>query len=300
MANAAHLIEALGDEIHQDESDTRHSMVTVRLSDTPVASSSEISPKHQITEAELAQYLPETQKQELETSLHHHHKSVVSAQFLSGTEGQHTDLGESNSLETDEDAIIVGEEIRNSSASMASIRSRSDSSGSTLSSNGSVQVDWEELEKSEEQAPRDEGSDESTAFLLARLEQENNALATNPKAALTRARSTRKGTKTRPPSIQHLKKLVNEPTRPSLRYSLVPDPPPMTELEFWAALVNDYPQTAQRLPTLTSNKIRNGVPPPLRGMYICEQCRLHTALLRSQSNLGSGMLFPPLELVLRF
>ena len=40
----------------------------------------------------------------------------------------------------------------------------------------------------------------------------------------------------------------------------------MTELEFWAALVRDYPQTAQRLPTLTSNKIKSGVPPPLRGV----------------------------------
>lgn len=40
----------------------------------------------------------------------------------------------------------------------------------------------------------------------------------------------------------------------------------MTELEFWAALVADYHQTAQRLPTLTTNKIRGGVPPPLRGV----------------------------------
>ena len=40
----------------------------------------------------------------------------------------------------------------------------------------------------------------------------------------------------------------------------------MTELEFWAALVKDYPQTAQRLPTLTANKIKGGVPPPLRGV----------------------------------
>ena len=40
----------------------------------------------------------------------------------------------------------------------------------------------------------------------------------------------------------------------------------MTELEFWAALVSDYVQTAQRLPTLTANKIRGGVPPPLRGV----------------------------------
>lgn len=40
----------------------------------------------------------------------------------------------------------------------------------------------------------------------------------------------------------------------------------MTELEFWAALVKDYPQTAQKLPTLTSHKIRKGVPPPLRSV----------------------------------
>ncbi|RMJ26938.1 gtpase activating protein [Aspergillus sp. HF37] len=40
----------------------------------------------------------------------------------------------------------------------------------------------------------------------------------------------------------------------------------MTELEFWAALVADYHQTAQRLPTLTTNKIRGGIPPPLRGV----------------------------------
>ncbi|KAI4279102.1 MAG: hypothetical protein LQ337_000525 [Flavoplaca oasis] len=145
-----------------------------------------------------------------------------------------------------------------------SLRSRSDSSGTLSSSGGSTHVDWEELDKSEESAPRDEGSDASTAFLLARLEQENNALATDPKAAVSR--STRSRTKSRPTSIQQIKKLINEPAKPSLRYSQLPDPPLMTELEFWAALVSNYPQTAQRLPTLTSNKIRNGIPPPLRGV----------------------------------
>ena len=40
----------------------------------------------------------------------------------------------------------------------------------------------------------------------------------------------------------------------------------MSELDFWAALVRDYSATAQRLPTLTSSKIRAGVPPPLRGI----------------------------------
>lgn len=249
-----------------EKSDTRllptDSMVTVWLSDPLVVPSSAISPNNQVSVATLVQFLPDQSGQDsvlhedtLDTS--HDNHSPLSMDFLQDVNGPDP---------LDEDAIAPGEDYQESTISMTSVHSRSDSSSSTRSSNGSAQVDWDQLEKSEEQAPRDEGSDESTAFLLARLEQENNALATNPKAALTRARSTRKGTKVRPPSIQHLKKLVNEPTKPSLRYSLIPDPPPMTELEFWAALVNDYPQTAQRLPTLTSNKIRSGVPPPLRGV----------------------------------
>ena len=52
----------------------------------------------------------------------------------------------------------IQEEESLASAS-STIRSRSDSSA-TASSNGSAQVDWDELERSEEQAPRDEGSDE--------------------------------------------------------------------------------------------------------------------------------------------
>lgn len=40
----------------------------------------------------------------------------------------------------------------------------------------------------------------------------------------------------------------------------------LTDLELWTALVSDYTQTAVRLPTLTSRKIRAGVPQPLRGL----------------------------------
>ena len=65
--------------------------------------------------------------------------------------------------------------------------------------------------------------------------------------------------------MAHLKKLVTKQDTPSIRYSLASDiqeqvpleqPPPMTELEFWAALVQDYPSTASRLPTLTTTKIQ--------------------------------------------
>ena len=59
-------------------------------------------------------------------------------------------------------------ECGSSDATSITIRSRSDSSG-TFSSIGSAHVDWEELDKSEEQAPRDEGSDEVRQNDLARF-----------------------------------------------------------------------------------------------------------------------------------
>ncbi|KKK19407.1 hypothetical protein P175DRAFT_0511506 [Aspergillus ochraceoroseus IBT 24754] len=148
----------------------------------------------------------------------------------------------------------------------ASIRSRSSQDNGQGEAQEGDLVDWEELEKSEKQEHRLEGSDETTALLLARLEQENNALATNPKSGLAKVASKRRQARpSRSQSLHHIKRLINEGPRPSLRYSQLPTPP-MTELEFWAALVADYPQTVQRLPTLTSNKIRGGVPPPLRGV----------------------------------
>ncbi|KAI9823497.1 MAG: hypothetical protein M1819_001340 [Sarea resinae] len=181
------------------------------------------------------------------------------------------------SFDEDDSEIIALDDVPLESYS-GDVRSRSDSS-STQSTEGSTKVDWEELDKSEEQAPRDSGSDESTAFLLARLEQENNALATDPKSGI---KATRSRSESRPPSIHHLKRLVKEPTAPSLRFSILPDPPPMTELEFWAALVKDYPQTAQRLPTLTSNKVRAGIPPPLRGVVWMSLAGARDRLLEEQ------------------
>ncbi|KAK2757562.1 ecotropic viral integration site [Arachnomyces sp. PD_36] len=166
------------------------------------------------------------------------------------------------------DDIVDGagekENIAESRVESVASQNNEDETKSIHSTSASDSVDWDELDKTEEQEPRSEATDESTSLLLARLEQENNALATNPKSGLAES-SSRARSQSRPPSIQHLKKLVNDPSRSSLRYSQLPTPH-MTELEFWAALVADYPQTAQRLPTLTSNKIRGGVPPPLRGV----------------------------------
>ncbi|KAI7535798.1 hypothetical protein KC343_g18550, partial [Hortaea werneckii] len=148
-------------------------------------------------------------------------------------------------------------------------------------SSSPVEVDWQQLDANEREEKQDkdlpEGvEDESTAFLLARLEQENakiTAAASHKKnsSSITHPRTR---SESRPPSMGQLKKLVQDRNP---RYSMsitsetvpeesVPEPPPMTELEFWAALVQDYPSTASRLPTLTTSKIRSGIPPPLRGV----------------------------------
>lgn len=149
------------------------------------------------------------------------------------------------------------------------------------SSDEDTEVDWQALDKTEEQEKEDKdipagAEDESTAFLLARLEQENAKFTADPKTVAGVAMNkqmARVRSKSRPPSMAQLKRLVSKDA-PSWRYSvatdtdqsLPEDPPPMTELEFWAALVQDYPSTASRLPTLTTTKIRAGIPPPLRGV----------------------------------
>ncbi|EPS40599.1 hypothetical protein H072_5513 [Dactylellina haptotyla CBS 200.50] len=121
-------------------------------------------------------------------------------------------------------------------------------------------VDWAELERSEEKEIRDDTADESTSFLLARLEKENSRIVNDPKAALPVTGQNR------PPSLHHLKKLMDNPDSATLRYSMLPSPPPLTDLDFYAALVNDYHRTAVKLPFLLSKKIRSGIPPPLRGV----------------------------------
>lgn len=159
--------------------------------------------------------------------------------------------------------------------SLATATRRSSSSGE---GEEEVEVDWFALDRTEEQEKEDKdipagAEDESTAFLLARLDQENAKFSADPKSSIVGNKTVgRVRSKSRPPSMAMLKKLVRKDTAPSIRYSLASDPgyqipddpPPMTELEFWGALVQDYTTTASRLPTLTTTKIRNGVPDPLR------------------------------------
>ncbi|KAK8042660.1 hypothetical protein PG994_013143 [Apiospora phragmitis] len=134
----------------------------------------------------------------------------------------------------------------------------------SIGSDADEEVNWDELQKKEDEQAQDR-DDNSTAMLLARLEEENNKLATNPKGIKVKVVEQPTTRRPRPPSMAQLRDMVHGPTPVALRYSVLP-PPPMTELEFYMALVKDYQQTAARLPTLLSKKIRQGIPPPLRGV----------------------------------
>ncbi|KAL2121466.1 hypothetical protein VTJ04DRAFT_5493 [Mycothermus thermophilus] len=148
-------------------------------------------------------------------------------------------------------------------------RKRSDSA----SSSDSEHVDWDALQKKEDLEAKEHGAriggrandlNPTAASLLAKLNQENAriaAAATNPRTAAIQSSAS----KPRPPSMAQLRKMISGPTPPALRYSTLP-PTPMTELDFYLALVKDPKQTAARLPTLLSNKVRKGIPPPLRGV----------------------------------
>ncbi|KAG5992870.1 hypothetical protein E4U43_003638 [Claviceps pusilla] len=160
------------------------------------------------------------------------------------------------------------------------------------SSEDNEEVNWEELEKTEDEQIKDEETDNSTALLLARLEQENAKLATNPKSVKVQAVEKLGSSTPQPPSMAQLRRMVNGPTPSALRFSMLPPPPPMTDLEFYAALVKDYQQTAARLPTLLSNKIRKGIPPPLRGVVWQSMSGARDSLLEEQYDRFCGESSP--------
>ena len=223
------------------------------------------------------------------------------------TEASEKSLDEKRSTTSELEPPSLADEIDNSPERKLSLLvqgNRARSSSST--SEASLQVDWQQLDETEareeEQADDEEVVREAvltsqsgtrlmnlqqTTLLLARLEQENNALATDPKAARTRVE-----TQSRPPSVYQLKKMVQEQGARSVRFSLVPTVAPMTELEFWAALVREYAQTAQRLPLITSSKIRGGIPPPLRGVVWVSMAGARNTAIEEQFDILSQKSTP--------
>lgn len=145
------------------------SMVTVELSDSPVASMVERSSydnigAHNDTKVHsLGVDRSHNEAQDQEDSALVDQRSSIDDENVIIFEDDQTELSRESTASM---ASIV--EDRGSLSAAGTIRSRSDSSG-TLSSTESAQVDWDELERSEEQAPRDEGSDEVSSGAVFRI-----------------------------------------------------------------------------------------------------------------------------------
>ncbi|KAF9432136.1 hypothetical protein BGZ76_011208, partial [Entomortierella beljakovae] len=136
---------------------------------------------------------------------------------------------------------------------------------------GLPEVDQELLHKLEEQnnmvPPQD-----STSFLLARLERQNGLLDTDPKSICIES-NVLKG------NLNTLHKLIADSTTLNSPNSETVDP--MSSIasvmepqagdeeidwEFWGMIVQDYNAVASKLPHLLSARVRQGLPSKLRGL----------------------------------
>ncbi|AEO60666.1 hypothetical protein MYCTH_2310128 [Thermothelomyces thermophilus ATCC 42464] len=258
------------------ETSTHDSLVTVRLSEPPSL--------HLVTGAPPSTIPAKT------SPLTNYESSDAQAE----TPGEDDDDSESEIFEPENSASKrrpnLLQELGRANAESTDDGGGENNRPGSSSSVGSERVDWEELQKKEELELKEQGSNnvrspsqgtpipvpaatdtsctrQTTASLLARTEQENVRSATGSKGGRSKATEKRQSreSRPRPPSMAQLRKMVNGPTPPALRYSKLP-PTPMTELDFYLALVKDPKQTAARLPTLLTNKVRKGIPPPLRGV----------------------------------
>ena len=164
-ANSTDLINAenVVEPNTHDESSTTDSMVAVNLSDPAPLAPEDASTQHEIAEEETLEEFPRMENEEefvVQDSSHaiyEHQKPMLAEEAIVAQRIRRESLVAMQR----ESAVSMLSAVEEGSSYAASstIRSRSDSSG-TYSSVGSVHVDWDELDKSEEQAPRDEGSDE--------------------------------------------------------------------------------------------------------------------------------------------
>ncbi|KAI1766248.1 rab-GTPase-TBC domain-containing protein [Hypoxylon sp. FL1150] len=268
------------------------SMVTVRLSEPPsLLVNTDLPPNtlpfrrsiwgHECTPTSATAPVPPTKEDEVATAtdrvepeaeveLEVELKSPASTEPSKNSLGELEDTTTNNEKRTDGDGDGDGDD--------------------SMDESDTEEVNWDQLQKTEDEQVKDQ-DDNSTALLLARLEQENNKLATNPKSVKVRVIEQPPTRRPRPPSMAQMRNMVNGPTPTALRYSVLP-PPPMTDLEFYMALVKDYQQTAARLPTLLSKKIRKGVPPPLRGVVWQSMAAARDSLLLEQFERLSGESSP--------
>src|SRR3954447_16894261 len=113
----------------------------------------------------------------------------------------------------------------------------------------------------------------STEFLLARLERQNNILDNDPKSVCIQSNTLKANFET----VQSLIDDINtSPTNENDIADLIPilkeeeeeekEASKTIDWDFWSALIQDYSSVATKLPLLLSAKLQQGLPPKLRGL----------------------------------
>ncbi|KAF8940089.1 rab-GTPase-TBC domain-containing protein [Dissophora ornata] len=126
--------------------------------------------------------------------------------------------------------------------------------------NSKTSVDPSLLHKLEEQnnllPPQD-----STSFLLARLDRQNGLLDTDPKAICIES-NVLKG------NLSTLQRLISDSTTLNSPSNALESQEGDEEIdwEFWGMLVQDYNAVASKLPHLLAARVRQGLPSKLRGL----------------------------------
>ena len=129
----------------------------------------------------------------------------------------------------------------------------------------------------------------STEFLLARLERQNNILDNDPKSVCIQSNTLKANFET----VQSLIDDINtSPTNENDISDLIPilkekeeeeekDASETIDWDFWSALVQDYSSVATKLPLLLSAKLQQGLPPKLRGLVWQSMCQASSTYLET-------------------
>ncbi|CAG8564573.1 1971_t:CDS:2 [Paraglomus occultum] len=120
----------------------------------------------------------------------------------------------------------------------------------------------------------------STQFLLARLERQNEILDNDPKSVCIQSNVLKA-------NFETVQSLIDDtsPTEEVFEYDITAGPEDddanTVDWEFWTALIQDYTAVATKLPHLLAAKLQQGLPPKLRGLIWQSMCQASSTYLET-------------------
>ncbi|CAG8652531.1 3154_t:CDS:2 [Cetraspora pellucida] len=123
---------------------------------------------------------------------------------------------------------------------------------------------------------------DSTEFLLARLERQNEMLDNDPKSVCIKYNVLQA-------NLETVQSLINNNTNLSVKdasdeiipFSENENLSDIVDLDFWSALIQDYTSVAAKTPHLLAAKLQQGLPQNLRGLIWQSMCQASSTYLET-------------------